>query len=195
MTCNPIDGARLDSVGRAVPGVELRVVSLETGDPLPAGEVGEIQAQSNSVMAGYLPAEDTAAAFLRRLVPHRRRRLPRRRRLAADHRPGQGDDQGPRFPGRAGRDRGRAARSSGGADCAVFGVPDAANGEAVVAAVDRRAPGAQVEADELIDLVGERLASYKRPSEVVFVPEIPRLPSGKVLRRVLKERHGRTSDE
>jgi acyl-CoA synthetase (AMP-forming)/AMP-acid ligase II len=70
-------------------------------------------------------------------------------------------------------------------DCAVFGVPDAANGEAVVAAVKTCRP---VEADGLIALVGDRLASYKRPNRVVFVDEIPRLPSGKVLRRVLKER-------
>jgi long-chain acyl-CoA synthetase len=70
-------------------------------------------------------------------------------------------------------------------DCAVFGVPDAANGENVIAAVKSCA---SVEADELAALVADRLASYKRPSQVVFVPEIPRLPSGKVLRRVLKER-------
>ena len=79
-------------------------------------------------------------------------------------------------------------------DCAVFGVPDAADGEAVVAAVELAATHAPVDADDLIALVGERLASYKRPRRVVFVPEIPRLPSGKVLRRVLKERHGCTSD-
>jgi acyl-CoA synthetase (AMP-forming)/AMP-acid ligase II len=77
------------------------------------------------------------------------------------------------------------------ADCAVFGVPDTADGEAVVAAVATTAP---VEPDDLITLVGERLASYKRPRRVVFVAEIPRLPSGKVLRRVLKERHGRPFD-
>lgn len=47
---------------------------------------------------------------------------------------------------------------------------------------------------ELIALIGDQLASYKRPSRVEFVTEIPRLPSGKVLRRVLKERHGRSSD-
>ena len=70
------------------------------------------------------------------------------------------------------------------ADCAVFGVPDAADGEAVIAAVAR---SGQVAADELAALVSARLASYKRLSKVVFVPEIPRLPSGKVLRRVLKE--------
>ena len=70
-------------------------------------------------------------------------------------------------------------------DCAVFGVPDAAHGEAVVAAVARCGP---VDADELIQLVADQLAAYKRPSQVIFVPAIPRLPSGKVLRRVLKER-------
>ena len=70
-------------------------------------------------------------------------------------------------------------------DCAVFGVPDAANGEAVVAAVSRCGPGRSRRVDPL---VADRLASYKRPSQVVFVAEIPRLPSGKVLRRVLKER-------
>jgi len=76
-------------------------------------------------------------------------------------------------------------------DCAVFGVPDGVNGEAVVAAVATHAP---VEASELTGRVAARLASYKRPSRVVFVPDIPRLPSGKVLRRVLKERYGCTSD-
>jgi acyl-CoA synthetase (AMP-forming)/AMP-acid ligase II len=76
-------------------------------------------------------------------------------------------------------------------DCAVFGIPDDAGGELVVAAVATREP---VDAAELTARVGERLASYKRLSRVVFVPEIPRLPSGKVLRRVLKERYGCPSD-
>ena len=64
------------------------------------------------------------------------------------------------------------------------GVP-AADGEAIVAAVKL---SAVVEHDELAALVSDQLASYKRPSRVVVVDEIPRLPSGKVLRRVLKER-------
>jgi len=76
-------------------------------------------------------------------------------------------------------------------DCAVFGMPDPADGEAVVAAVTTSEP---VRSAELIALVGARLAGYKRPSRIEFVAEIPRLPSGKVLRRVLKERHGRASD-
>ena len=59
IACNPIDGARLDSVGRPVPGVEVRVASLQTGEPVGPGEVGEIQARSDSLMAGYLPCEAT----------------------------------------------------------------------------------------------------------------------------------------
>ncbi len=61
-------------------------------------------------------------------------------------------------------------------DCAVFGVPDPVNGEAIIAAVTTNAP---VTADELVELVGVRLASYKRPAQVAFVPEIPRLPREK----------------
>ncbi|HZU47313.1 MAG TPA: AMP-binding protein, partial [Mycobacterium sp.] len=63
IACNPLDGARLDSVGRAVCGVDVRVVSLQTGEPVCPGEVGEIQARSPSLMAGYLPDESTREAF------------------------------------------------------------------------------------------------------------------------------------
>lgn len=71
-------------------------------------------------------------------------------------------------------------------DCAVFGVDDGLNGEAVIAAVVTDSP---VSSAELVELVADRLASYKCPRDMVFVPEIPRLPSGKALRRVLKEKH------
>ncbi len=54
---------RLDSAGLPPEGVELRVVDLDGGAVLAPGEVGEIQVRSPSVMAGYLPEEETAAAF------------------------------------------------------------------------------------------------------------------------------------
>ncbi len=63
IACNPLDGGRLDSVGRPVPGVRVRVTSLQTGAPIGAGEVGEIQARSESLMAGYLPREATRDAL------------------------------------------------------------------------------------------------------------------------------------
>ncbi|MGI8329467.1 class I adenylate-forming enzyme family protein [Actinomadura scrupuli] len=191
IACNPLDRARLDSAGRPVPGVRLRVVSLETGEPVGPGETGEIQARSESLMAGYLPAEATAEAFcdgwyrtgdVGDLDAHGWLRLTDRSKEMIKVRA---------FQVAPAEVEAVLHGHPAVADCAVFGIPDDEDGEAVVAAVATSGP---VEPAELIALVGERLASYKRPSRVVLVPEIPRLPSGKVLRRVLKERHGRTSD-
>jgi len=185
IACNDIEGARLDTVGRPVPGVRARIVSLEDGEPLPPGAVGEIQVCSDSAMAGYLPDSATAGVF-----------------SGSWYRTGDVGfldvDGWLRITDRAKemiKVRGfQVAPAEIEAvlhghpaveDCAVFGVPDTANGEAIAAAVKTCSP---VQTDELIALVADRLASYKRPSRVVFVPEIPRLPSGKVLRRVLKER-------
>ncbi|MFZ2174567.1 MAG: AMP-binding protein, partial [Rhodococcus sp. (in: high G+C Gram-positive bacteria)] len=195
IACNPLEGARLDSVGRPVPGVDIRVVSLETGEPLGPGETGEIQAQSDSLMAGYLPSEANADAFTGgwyrtgdvgyldsggwlRITDRSKEMIKVKGFQVA---PAEIEAVLHGHPGVA--------------DCAVFGIPDRAAGEAVVAAVTKAAGEDDTDAAELMALVGARLASYKRPSRVVFVPEIPRLPSGKVLRRELKERYGRTSDQ
>lgn len=195
IACNPVDKARLDTVGRPVPGVELRVVSLDTGEPVCTGEIGEIQSRSTSLMAGYLPAEATGEAFcggwyrtgdVGRLDSGGWLRITDRLREMIKVR---GFQVAPAEVETV--LHGHPAVE----DCAVFGVPDGINGEAVVAAVAVRAPvDTAAVAAELTDRVEQRLASYKRVSRVVFVPDIPRLPSGKVLRRVLKERHGCTSD-
>ncbi|MGN6475231.1 MAG: class I adenylate-forming enzyme family protein, partial [Mycobacteriales bacterium] len=71
-------------------------------------------------------------------------------------------------------------------DCAVFGVPDRTSGELPVAAV-LVDPDRPTSPDELRTLVAESLATYKQLRDVVVVDEIPRLPSGKVLRRVLQQ--------
>jgi long-chain acyl-CoA synthetase len=191
IACNPLDGARLDSVGQPVPGVQVRVVSLQTGEPVGPGEIGEIQARSESLMAGYLPGEATREALCdgwyrtgdvgyldtggwlqitdrsKEMIKVRGFQVAPAEIEAVLH--------------------GHPAVK----DCAVFGVPDGVDGEAVVAAVATCAP---VDAAELTARVVERLASYKRLSRVVFVADIPRLPSGKVLRRTLKERYGCTPD-
>ncbi len=184
ISCNVLKGARLDTVGRAVAGVDIRTVSLETGQPLGPGEEGEIQVRSDSAMAGYLPDQWTAEAFsdgwyrtgdvgtldadgwlritdrAKEMIKVRGFQVAPAEIEAVLH--GHPDVE----------------------DCAVFGVP-AADGEAIVAAVTVSGP---VDAEALATLVADRLASYKRPSQVVVVDEIPRLPSGKVLRRVLRER-------
>lgn len=192
IACNPTNGGRLDSVGRVVPGVRLRVVSPSTGQALSPGEAGEIQVRSDSMMAGYLPAAATEDAFcdgwyrtgdvgylddggwlritdrLKEMIKVKGFQVAPAEIEAVLH-----DHPAVR-------------------DCAVFGVPDSANGEAVIAAVSTTHV---IEADELVALVGHRLAHYKRLRGVVFLDDIPRLPSGKVLRRVLKESYGCTPDQ
>jgi len=72
-------------------------------------------------------------------------------------------------------------------DCAVFGVPDERTGERPVAAVQLD-PARSVSDGELEQSIAGTLATYKRLREVIVVDAVPRLPSGKVLRRTLRER-------
>lgn len=189
LACNPVDRPdlwRLDSAGVAPEGVELRVVDLDTGHEVPAGEVGEIQARSRSVMAGYLPEEATADAF-----------------VDDWYRTG---DVGWLEPGGWIHltDRSKEMMKVNGfqvapaeieevlhghpavLDCAVFGLPDARAGEVPVAAVQLD-PECVPAAGELERLVATTLATYKHLHHVVEVEAVPRLPSGKVLRRTLRE--------
>jgi acyl-CoA synthetase (AMP-forming)/AMP-acid ligase II len=189
IACNPVqepDRWRLDTVGLAVPGVQVRIVDPERGEVVPSGETGEIEVLGPSAMAGYLPESETAAAFrdgwyrtgdigwlepegwlhitdrLKEMVKVRGFQVAPAEIEAVLH----GD-----------------ARVR---DCAVFGVPDPELGEAIVAAVVG-VDGAAIRAEELQDTVASQLAGYKRIRHVVFVEAIPRLPSGKALRRQLKE--------
>jgi long-chain acyl-CoA synthetase len=70
------------------------------------------------------------------------------------------------------------------ADVAVLGTPDAEMGERVTAFV-QCAPGVAVDPDELIEWCRARLSHFKCPRDVRFVDELPRLPTGKLLKRRL----------
>jgi long-chain acyl-CoA synthetase len=190
ITCNPVDRPdewRLDSAGLPPEGVELRVVDLETGDVLPTGEIGEIQVRSPSAMAGYLPEEATAEAF------------------AADDWYRTGDVGWIEAEGWVHlTDRSKEMIKVNGfqvapaevesvllghravLDCAVFGIPDDRAGEVPVAAVQLD-PAVAVADGELQQLVADSLATYKHLRHVVVVDAIPRLPSGKALRRTLRD--------
>ena len=72
------------------------------------------------------------------------------------------------------------------ADVGVVGVPDEIFGERVRAVITL-APGASVTAEELCAFAAERLADYKVPAEIVFLPELPRNPNGKLIKRHLAE--------
>jgi acyl-CoA synthetase (AMP-forming)/AMP-acid ligase II len=72
------------------------------------------------------------------------------------------------------------------ADAAVIGAPEPAVGEIPMAFVVKK-PGAVLEAEELMQYVAARVAPYKKIRAVEFVQEIPKSPTGKILRRILKE--------
>jgi len=74
-------------------------------------------------------------------------------------------------------------------EAAVIGLPDARWGEAVTAAVVLR-PGHTADAAALVAFCRERIAAYKTPRMVHLLPELPRTGSGKIAKRVLRERLG-----
>jgi long-chain acyl-CoA synthetase len=81
----------------------------------------------------------------------------------------------------------------GVADAAVVGVPHDTWGETVKAVVVC-APGAELDAAAVIAACRDRLAHYKCPTSVDFVATLPRNPSGKVLKRELREPYWRQSE-
>jgi acyl-CoA synthetase (AMP-forming)/AMP-acid ligase II len=77
------------------------------------------------------------------------------------------------------------ARLPGVAECAVVGVPDARLGEVGKAFIVRKS-GADLSEQDVTEFCRTRLANYKMPRTIEFIPQLPRNPSGKVLKRVLR---------
>ena len=189
IAANPVDDPeawRLDSAGLPASGVELRVVDLDSGEVLPPGEIGEIQVQSPSLMAGYLPEEANADAFVDGwyrtgdigwLEPDGWVHLTDRSKEMIKVKG---------FQVAPAEVEAVLHGHPSVLDCAVFGVADEQAGEVPVAAVQLD-PDRPVAPEELQRLVADTLANYKQVREVLVVDTIPRLPSGKVLRRVLRD--------
>lgn len=179
------------SVGRAVDGVELRIVD-EEGREVARGTVGEIMVKTAWLKTEYVGRpEETAAAH--------------REGFFASGDLGFLDEEG--FLHLAGRAKDMVnsagvkvfpaeveraiGQHPGVADVAVLPVTDARWGEAVWAAVVRAEEGAGLDEAALIAWLKERLVGFKVPKRVVFELELPRNPAGKVLKRVLRERYER----
>lgn len=174
------------SVGRLSPGTEARLVRPGTDEDVAPGESGELLIRGPQVMAGYLgDPEATAAAItggwlhtgdlarvdsggvfwivdrLKELIKYKGYQVAPAELEAV------------------------LLTHPGVADAAVVGVPHPEGGEAPKAFVVASQP---LTADELMDWVAERVAPYKKVRAVEFVTEVPKSPSGKILRRVLKDR-------
>ncbi|MEZ4333676.1 MAG: AMP-binding protein [Myxococcota bacterium] len=182
------DPIRLATIGRLTHQTEIRLVDAE-GNPVAQGENGEMQVRGAHVMSGYWDDPEATAAALR------------------DGWYATGDVA--RMDGEGYLsivDRSRDMIISGGlnvypaeverilhehpaiAEVAVVGVPDDRWGEAVKAVVVLRA-GASASETDLVEHCRARLAGYKKPQSVDFVPELPKGSTGKILKREIRERY------
>lgn len=175
------------SAGRPVLNVETAI--LDDDDiPVAAGVVGEIAHRSPHLTLGYLDdPERTAAAFkggwfhsgdLGYFDEHGLLHVVDRKK---DMIKSGGENV-------AGREVEEVLyRHNGVEEVAVFGLPHPVWVEAVVAAVVPR-DGAVLTEDDLLAHCREHLAGFKTPKRVFFVDALPKNPSGKLLKRVLRER-------
>lgn len=178
---------RMRSAGLPLPGVELKVID-EAGNELASGSVGEVATRSASNMVGYWN-NDTAT----------------NETVDADGWLKTGDagfidSDGYLFI----QDRVKDMIISGAeniypaevesamfghpdiAEVAVIGVPDDKWGESVKAVVALK-PGSEANAEGILEFTRTRIASFKVPKSVDFIDALPRNPSGKVLKRLLRE--------
>ena len=174
------------SAGRAVLGTRVRIVD---GDdrPVPNGTIGEVVLRGPQLMRGYWNRDEASSEALRGGWMH-----------TGDA--GILDDDGYLYI----QDRVKDMIVSGGenvypreiedvlfqhpgiADAAVIGIPDDKWGESVKAIVVK-APGEDPSAEEVLAFCKGKLGGYKQPRSVDFIAELPRNPSGKVLKKELRE--------
>jgi fatty-acyl-CoA synthase len=186
-TDDPLE-LRVSSVGRKLPEVEVRIVSVETGEDCKPGEQGELWTRGYHVMRGYYKMEDKTREVIN----------------------GEGwlhtgdlavmDEEGyVRITGRA-----KDMIIRGGenvypreieeflythpeiSDVQVYGVPDEKYGEQVAAAVKLR-PDSDLTAEDIKDYCCQSIAYYKVPEYVDFVEEYPMTASGKIQKYKLRE--------
>lgn len=187
VTCfNPIDRPnKAGSIGLSIVNVENRVVDPD-GHDVPVGQVGELVVKGPNVMKGYYKMPDATAAALKDGWLHTGD-LARR------------DEEGYFYI----VDRKKEVIIVGGynvypreveevlyehpaiAEAAAVGMPDPEQGEIVVAYVVKTAD--TLTEEEVIAYCREHLAKYKVPRRVVFLEELPKNATGKILRRELQK--------
>jgi acyl-CoA synthetase (AMP-forming)/AMP-acid ligase II len=174
------------SIGPAVPNTECRIVDLLTGDDVPAGEPGELCIRGPQVMKGYHNDPEATARTIdpdgwlhtgdvARVDKQGSLRIVDRVKELIKY---KGHQVAPAEL------EGLLLTHPAIADAAVIGLPDEDAGEIPKAFV---VPSGPLSPDEVTAFVAEHVAPYKKVRAVELIDEIPKTPSGKVLRRVLIE--------
>ncbi|MFC1914266.1 class I adenylate-forming enzyme family protein, partial [Chloroflexota bacterium] len=182
---------RLTSIGKPMADVEMQVID-DQGNKLPPGEVGEIVARGPRVMAGYWKDEEKTSKTIDKDG------------WVHTNDMGYVDEEGYYYL--AGRATDMIIRAGENIapeeveqvlqahpkieEVAVIGVPDETWGEEPRAIVVLK-KGQTSTDKEIMEFCRVNLASFKRPRSVVFMDSLPRNPMGKVLKRELREKHGK----
>ena len=176
------------SAGRAALNVETRIVD-EEDRPVPAGTVGEIVHRSPHAMLGYYKDEDKTAEAFRNGWFHSGDLgfLDDRGRLSVvDRKKDMIKSGGENVASREVEEA--IYQLDGIAEVAVFGVSHPRWVEAVVAVVVPK-PGVSITEQAVIDHARKHLAPYKTPKRVMIAEALPKNPSGKILKRQLRDEH------
>ncbi len=174
------------SAGRALPGCSVRICDPAKGAELPQGETGEVVVRSNFIMDGYWNNPDATAESVKD-------------GWYSSGDAGYLDENGFLYV----VDRIKDMIISGGeniypaeieqvlakhpaiAEVAVVGAPDDRWGEVVKVVAVKRGDS-EIDASDITDFLSGKIADFKLPKHVAFVDNLPRNPSGKVLKTVLR---------
>jgi long-chain acyl-CoA synthetase len=193
---NPVYDPRLmkvETIGLPIHDTRQKIVDIETGQiELGVGEEGELIVQGPQVMQGYWKAPEATAEVLRDgwlytgdigwrdaegyvTITDRKKELIKYKGFSVA--PAQLEAV--------------LLEHAAVADVAIIAKPHEEAGEVPKAFVVLRSGYENLPADELMGWVNGQIASYKQVREIEFIDAIPRNPSGKILRRVLKEQERR----
>jgi len=187
LSVNPIDGtARIGTIGMPVPSTDMRIVD-DSGNVLPVGQQGEIQAKGPQIMAGYYNNPVETANVIKggwlstgdigvmeadgyfRIVDRKKDMI-----LVSGFNvyPNEIEDVASAHPKVK--------------ECAAVGIPSEKSGECVKLFVVKK--NRSLSKNELMEYFKDKLTGYKLPKEIEFRDSLPKTNVGKVLRRELREK-------
>jgi fatty-acyl-CoA synthase len=186
-TDDPLE-LRVSTVGRALPDVEVRIVSVETGEDCAPGEQGELWTRGYLVMRGYYKMEEKTAEVIDEdgwlhtgdLAVMDENGYVRITGRAKDMIIRGGENVYPREIEEF------LYTHPDISDVQVYGVPDEKYGEQVAAAIKKR-PHSDLTAEDVKEYCRQNIAYYKVPEYVDFVEEYPMTASGKIQKYKLRE--------